>query len=211
MLIFLQRRSPNLLLKVFVCVIRPKQWLVLSQWAIPAAAQGWILPGSIEEQVKLGELHGVKDYAVDDDIHSVRELITYGIKGYAAYADHARILGKEADEIYAFTHKALAAQLDDSLDLMANVNLALETGRINYVTMELLNQAHVDAYGHPIPTPVQLGTKAGKAILVSGHDLKFLEELLKQTEGTGINIYNPWRDVACSWLPRTEKIRSFGW
>ncbi len=107
--------------------------------AIPAAAQGWILPGSIEEQVKLGELHGVKDYAVDDDIHSVRELITYGIKGYAAYADHARILGKEADEIYAFTHKALAAQLDDSLDLMANVNLALETGRINYVTMELLN------------------------------------------------------------------------
>ena len=156
---------------------------------VPAAAQDWALPSSIEEQVKLGQLHGVKDYTVDPDIHSVREIITYGIKGYAAYADHARILGKESDEVYAFTHKVLAALLDDSLDLNANVELALETGRINYVTMELLNQAHVAAYGHPIPTPVQLGTKAGKAILVSGHDLKFLEELLKQTEGTGVNIY----------------------
>jgi len=173
--------------------------------AIPAAAQDWTLPGSIAEQVKLGQLHGVKDYAVDDDIHSVRELITYGIKGYAAYADHARILGKEADEIYAFTHKALAAQLDDSLDLMANVTLALEAGKINYLTMELLNQAHVEAYGHPVPTPVQLGTKAGKAILVSGHDLKFLEELLKQTEGTGINIYTHGEMLPAHGYPGLKK------
>jgi len=172
---------------------------------VPAAAQDWSLPESIAEQVKLGQLHGVKDYAVDDDIHSVRELITYGIKGYAAYADHARILGKESDEIYAFTHKALAAQLDDSLDLMANVNLALETGKINYQTMELLNQAHVEAYGHPVPTPVQLGTKAGKAILVSGHDLKFLEELLKQTEGTGINIYTHGEMLPAHGYPGLKK------
>ena len=129
--------------------------------AVPGAAQDWALPASIDEQVKLGQLHGVKDYTVDADIHSVREIIMYGIKGYAAYADHARILGKESDEIYAYTHKALAAMLDDSLDLMANVGLAMEAGRINYVTMELLNQAHVEAYGHPVPTPVQLGTKAG--------------------------------------------------
>jgi len=156
---------------------------------VPQAAADWQLPETLEDQVKLGEMHGVKDYTVDDDIHSVRELITYGIKGYAAYADHARILGKESDEIYAFTHKALAAQLDDSLGLNDYVELALETGRINYLTMELLNQAHVEAFGHPEPTPVQLGTKAGKAILVSGHDLKFLEELLKQTEGTGVNVY----------------------
>ncbi|MGD9342881.1 MAG: hydroxylamine reductase, partial [Desulfuromonadales bacterium] len=135
---------------------------------VPAAAQDWTLPASVEEQVKLGALHGVKDYTVDPDIHSVREITMYGIKGYAAYADHARILGKESDEIYAYTHKALAAQLDDSLDLMANVGLAMEAGKINYLTMELLNQAHVEAYGHPVPTPVQLGTKAGKAILVSG-------------------------------------------
>ncbi len=173
--------------------------------AVPAAAQDWALPASIDEQVKLGQLHGVKDYSVDDDIHSVREIITYGIKGYAAYADHARILGSEAEEIYAFTHKALAAQLDDSLDLMANVNLALEAGKINYVTMELLNKAHTDAYGHPVPTPVQLGTKAGKAILVSGHDLRFLEELLKQTEGTGVNIYTHGEMLPAHGYPGLKK------
>jgi hydroxylamine reductase len=172
---------------------------------VPAAAQDWVLPASIEEQVKLGQLHGVKDYTVDEDTHSVRELITYGLKGYAAYADHARILGKESDEIYTFTRKALAALLDDSLDLMANVDLALETGRINYVTMELLNQAHVEAYGHPGPTPVQLGTKAGKAILVSGHDLKFLEELLKQTEGTGVNIYTHGEMLPAHGYPGLKK------
>ncbi len=172
---------------------------------VPAAAQDWDLPATLEEQVKLGELHGVKDFNVDADIHSVRELITYGIKGYAAYADHARTLGKESDEVYAFTHQALAAQLDDSLDLTANVGIALEAGRINYVTMELLNQAHVEAYGHPVPTPVQLGTKAGKGILVSGHDLKFLEELLKQTEGTGVNIYTHGEMLPAHGYPGLKK------
>jgi hydroxylamine reductase len=173
--------------------------------AVPAAAQNWALPGTIAEQVKLGELHGVKDYAVDADVHSVREIITYGIKGYAAYADHARILGKESDEIYAFTHKALAAQLNDSLGLMDYVGMAMETGRINYVAMELLNQAHVETYGHPVPTPVNLGTKAGKAILVSGHDLKFLEELLKQTEGTGVNIYTHGEMLPAHGYPGLKK------
>ncbi len=172
---------------------------------IPAAAQNWALPGSIEEQVKLGELHGVKDYAVDADVHSVREIILYGLKGYAAYADHARILGKESDEVYAFTHKALAALLDDSLGLMDYVGMAMETGRINLVTMELLNQAHVAAYGHPVPTKVSLGTKAGKAILVSGHDLKFLEELLKQTQGTGVNVYTHGEMLPAHGYPGLKK------
>ncbi len=186
---------------------KTKQLVGAYEGKVPAAAQDWVLPVTIEEQEKLGALHGVKDYSVDDDIHSVRQIITYGLKGYAAYADHARILGKESDEIYAFTHKALAALLDDSLDLMANVNLALETGRINYVTMELLNQAHVGAYGHPVPTKVSLGTKAGKAILVTGHDLKFLEELLKQTEGTGINIYTHGEMLPAHGYPGLKKYR----
>ena len=173
--------------------------------AVPQAAASWDLPSSIDEQIALGALHGVKDYQVDDDIQSVRQMITYGMKGYAAYADHARTLGRELDEIYAFTHKALSALTDDSLDLMANVNLALETGRINYLTMELLNQAHVEAYGHPVPIPVQLGTKAGKAILVSGHDLKFFEELLKQTEGTGINIYTHGEMLPAHGYPGLKK------
>ncbi len=184
---------------------KAKQLAGIYDGVVPAAAQDWALPVSIEEQEQLGALHGVKDYTVDADIHSVRQIITLGVKGYAAYADHARTLGKESDEIYAFTHKALASLLDDSLDLMANVNLALETGRINYVTMELLNQAHVEAYGHPVPTPVQLGTKAGKAILVTGHDLKFLEELLRQTEGTGINIYTHGEMLPAHGYPGLKK------
>lgn len=184
---------------------KAKQLADVAADPVPAPAQNWSLPESIAEQVKLGELHGVKDYQVDDDVHAVREMITYGLKGAAAYADHARILGKELEEIYAFTHKALAAQLDDSLGLMDYVSLALETGRINYVTMELLNQAHVETYGHPVPTPVQLGTKAGKAILVSGHDMKFLEELLKQTEGTGINIYTHGEMLPAHGYPGLKK------
>ena len=189
-------------------------------WADKARAQGKtdqeidrfmidgpFTPASIDEQVKLGELHGVKDFTVDPDIHSVREITMYGLKGYAAYADHARILGKESDEIYAFTHKALAAQLDDSLDLMANVGLAMEAGKINYLTMELLNQAHVEAYGHPVPTPVQLGTKHGKGILVSGHDLKMLEELLKQTEGKCIDVYTHVEMLPAHGYPGLKKYK----
>jgi hydroxylamine reductase len=172
---------------------------------VPAAARYWKLPADRAGQVQLGELHGVKDFNVDADVHSVREIITYGIKGYAAYADHARTLGKESDEIYAFTHKAMAALLDDRLDLTDYIGLAMETGRINYVTMELLNQAHVERYGHPVPTPVQLGTREGKAILVSGHDLRFLEEILKQTEGTGVNVYTHGEMLPAHGYPGLKK------
>lgn len=171
----------------------------------PAAARNWKLPADRAGQIELGELHGVKDFKVNADVHSVRQIITYGIKGYAAYADHARTLGKESEEIYAFTHKALAALLDDRLDLEECIGLAMETGRINYVTMGLLNQAHVERYGHPVPTKVQLGTRAGKAILVSGHDLRFLEEILKQTEGTGINVYTHGEMLPAHGYPGLKK------
>lgn len=172
----------------------------------PAAARNWELPADRAGQIQLGELHGVKDFKVNADVHSVRQIITYGIKGYAAYADHARTLGKESEEIYAFTHKALAALLDDRLDLEEYIGLAMETGRINYVTMGLLNQAHVERYGHPVPTKVQLGTRAGKAILVSGHDLRFLEEILQQTEGTGINVYTHGEMLPAHGYPGLKKF-----
>lgn len=156
--------------------------------AVPAAAQAFN-PGTTAELVTLGTQHGVKDESIDPDVKSVQDIIIYGMKGYAAYAHHALVIGLENDEIYAYTHKALAATLDKSLGLMDFVGLAMECGRINLVTMELLNKANTDSFGHPVPTPVQLGTKAGKAILVSGHDLRMLEELLKQTVGTGVNVY----------------------
>ena len=171
---------------------------------IPAAAQ-WQPAGDTAALVAQGEAHGVKSEEIDPDIKSVQEIVIYGLKGYAAYADHALILGRESDEVYAFTHKALATTLDKSLGLMDFVGLAMECGRINLVTMELLNKAHTDSYGHPVPTPVNLGTKAGKAILVTGHDLKMLEELLKQTEGKGINIYTHGEMLPAHGYPELKK------
>ncbi len=171
---------------------------------IPAAAS-FQPADSTADLVAQGAAHGVKSENIDPDVKSVQEMVIYGMKGYAAYADHALILGRENDEIYAFTHKALAATLDPSLGLMDFVGLAMECGRINLVTMELLSTAHTDSYGHPVPTPVQLGTKAGKAILVSGHDLKMLEELLKQTEGKGINIYTHGEMLPAHGYPGLKK------
>ena len=135
------------------------------------------------EQVGIETLHG------DPDIRSAIEILIYGLKGMAAYADHAQILSKTDEEVMAFNHKALAATCDPELGLMDFVNLAMECGKHNLTMMGLLNAAHVENYGHPVPTPVSTGTRAGKGILVSGHDLKMLEELLKQTEGKGINVY----------------------
>jgi len=167
--------------------------------ALPFAA------GSTAELIALGEKHGVKDETIDPDVKSVQEILIYGMKGYAAYAHHALVIGLENDEIYAYTHKFLAATLDKSLGLMDFVTLAMECGRINLVTMELLNKANTDSYGHPVPTPVQLGTKAGKAILVSGHDLRMLEELLKQTEGTGVNVYTHGEMLPAHGYPGLKK------
>ncbi len=174
------------------------------QGAVPEAARPFVA-GTTAELVALGEKHGVKDETIDPDVKSVQEILIYGMKGYAAYAHHALVIGLENDEIYAFTHKALAATLDKSLGLMDFVTLAMECGRINLVTMELLNKANTDSYGHPVPTPVQLGTKAGKAILVSGHDLRMLEELLKQTEGTGVNVYTHGEMLPAHGYPGLKK------
>ena len=155
----------------------------------PAAAGNWSLPANLAEMVKLGRDHGVKTFNSDPDINSVQNILLYGCKGMAAYADHAHILGSDDDEIYGFLHKALAAIAESTSGLMDYVNLCMECGQTNIKCMGLLNKAHTDHYQHPVPTSVNIGSKAGKAILVSGHDLKMLEELLKQTEGKGINIY----------------------
>nr|WP_302504345.1 hydroxylamine reductase [Geoalkalibacter halelectricus] len=156
---------------------------------VPDAAAAWACPDSREEMVKLGREKDVRRFNSDADINSVQNILLYGCKGMAAYADHAHILGKDDREIYAFMHKALAAIAESKLGLMDFVNLCMECGQTNIKTMGLLNQAHIENYQKPQPTPVSIGAKAGKAILVSGHDLKMLEELLKQTESKGINVY----------------------
>ncbi|MFO7983037.1 MAG: hydroxylamine reductase [Desulfuromonadales bacterium] len=156
---------------------------------VPEAAQDWPIPGSIAQMIHLGRQHGVKDPSIDPDVKSAQDILLYGCKGMSAYTDHAHILGRDDDEIYGFLHKALASILNRNLGLMDYVNLAMECGKMNIKGMGLLNEAHTDNYEHPVPTPVNIGTKAGKGILVSGHDMRMLEELLKQTEGKGINVY----------------------
>ena len=150
-------------------------------------------------QFGIDKLHG------DPDIRSVIEILLYGLKGMAAYAEHAQILGKVDPEVSAFFESALAATCDPDLELMDFVSLAMECGKHNLTVMGLLNAGHVENYGHPVPTPVSTGTRAGKGILVSGHDLKMLEELLKQTEGKGINVYTHGEMLPAHGYPGLKK------
>jgi hydroxylamine reductase len=127
--------------------------------------------------------------ALGDDLAGLQELLTYGLKGTAAYTDHAQILGREDEAVYAFIHEALdllTKQKPAADELLAAI---LKCGEVNLRAMELLDAANTGAYGQPVPTQVRVEPLKGKAILISGHDLKDLEELLKQTEGKGINIY----------------------
>jgi len=153
-----------------------------------------------------GEKVGLKsDPSVDPDVLSLRHTLLFGLKGIAAYADHAHILGKEDDSVYAFVHEGLAAATRNDLGLNEMLALVLKCGETNLKTMELLDAANTEAYGHPVPTPVSLGARKGKAILVSGHDLKDLEELLKQTEGKGINIYTHGEMLPTHGYPQLKK------
>jgi len=161
---------------------------------------------TLQGVVKQGETVGVKsDPAINPDILSLQQTLIYGIKGIAAYADHAQILGQEDDAVYAFIHEGLAATLKKDLSLDDWVGLVLKCGEINLKTMELLDAANTGAYSHPVPTKVPLGAKKGKAILVSGHDLKDLDELLKQTEDKGIFVYTHGEMLPCHGYPGLKK------
>jgi len=146
---------------------------------------------------------------VNEDIRSLQELLVYGIKGLAAYADHARILGQTDPVIYDFIYEAMAATLNDGLGVDDLVGLALKCGEVNLRAMELLDAGNTGTYGHPVPTKVPLGAKQGKAILVSGHDLKDLEDILKQTEGKGINVYTHGEMLPCHGYPELKKYTHF--
>ena len=165
---------------------------------------------TLEGLVRQGETVGVmSDPAVNPDILSLKQLLIYGIKGVSAYADHAQILGQEDDAVYAFVHEGLAATLRNDLALNDWVGLVLKCGEINLRAMELLDAGNTGAYGHPIPTQVPLGTKKGKAILVSGHDLRDLEDLLKQTEGKGITVYTHGEMLPSHGYPGLKKYSHF--
>ncbi|MFB2837398.1 hydroxylamine reductase [Floridanema evergladense] len=169
--------------RVFFTSCKPIEWSTLAQFQ-PAQTVSKLV-----QQGKDIEYQFISSSAKNVDIFSLKLTVLYGLKGIAAYAYHAAELGQEDDRVYAFCHEALAALGSNDKTLEEWVNIALKLGEINLRTMELLDAGNTKTYGHPVPTSVPLGAKKGKAILVSGHDLKQLEHLLKQTENTGIYIY----------------------
>ena len=147
-------------------------------------------PATIEEMVEDAKNVGIMaDPTLNEDIRSLKELAIYGLKGMAAYGHHAYVLGKQDETVNNFFYKALAATLDKDLALGDWLNLDMELGQVNLKVMEVLDSANTGAYGNPVPTKVLITKKKGPFIVVSGHDLKDLKELLEQTEGKGINIY----------------------
>lgn len=159
--------------------------------------------------IRQGEAVGIESrkQTLGDDITGLQELVLYGLKGMAAYADHAWILGKEDDRVFAFFHEALAALKTAEPTVDSLFALAMKTGEVNLTVMGLLDAANTGAYGDPVPTPVRITPVKGKAILVSGHDLKDLELLLKQTEGKGIQIYTHGEMLPAHGYPELKKYR----
>lgn len=141
----------------------------------------------------------------NEDIRSLRELLIYGIKGIAAYLEHAHNLGYKEKAIHAFMQKALAATLDNSLDANDLVALVLECGKFGVDAMALLDKANTSSYGNPEMTKVNIGVKNNPGILISGHDLKDMEELLKQTEGTGVDVYTHSEMLPANYYPAFKK------
>lgn len=163
------------------------------------------LEGLIKQAEEWGHIVG----RGNADIESLQQILIYGIKGVAAYADHARILGQEDDGIYAFIHEALMSLSNKELGLNDWVGLVLKCGEINLRAMELLDAGNTGKFGHPVPTEVPLGHKKGKCILISGHDLEDLANLLEQTEGKDIYIYTHGEMLLAHGYPELKKYKHF--
>ncbi len=145
----------------------------------------------------------------NEDIRSLRELITYGLKGLSAYSKHANVLLQDNEEIDAFMQRALAATLDDSLSADDLVALTLETGKYGVDGMALLDNANTSTYGNPEITKVNIGVGTRPGILISGHDLRDLEMLLKQTQGTGVDVYTHSEMLPAHYYPAFKKYPNF--
>jgi hydroxylamine reductase len=147
------------------------------------------LAGLVEQGDRVTEELLARSAQMGPDVAGTMDLVLFGLKGMAAYVDHAMVLGVEDDEVFAFFHEVLAFLLRRDVSLDEALAMALRVGEVNVRAMQLLDKANTTAYGHPSPTKVRVTPVKGKAILVSGHDLRDLEAILKQTEGKGINVY----------------------
>lgn len=164
--------------------------------------------GTKEEMIAKAATVGVLA-TENEDVRSLREMITYGLKGMAAYTHHALNLGKEDESIYTFMYEALAATLDDSLTADDLVALTLKTGEYGVKAMALLDSANTSKYGNPEITEVNIGVRNNPAILISGHDLTDLEQLLEQTQGTGVDIYTHSEMLPAHYYPAFKKYDNF--
>ncbi|MHC4982444.1 MAG: hydroxylamine reductase [Planctomycetota bacterium] len=169
----------------------------------------WQPADDLDAFVRQGEEVSVSSRidSLGPDVAGLQELVLYGLKGMAAYADHAQILGREDDEVYAFFHEALdflAGEPTDADELLA---MALRCGEVNLKVMGMLDEAHTGRYGQPTPTAVRVTAVKGKCICVSGHDLRDLEELLKQTEGRGVNVYTHGEMLPAHGYPGLKKYK----
>jgi hydroxylamine reductase len=176
----------------------------------PEGASTFVPKTTVAELIKQAEAFGLKSYpAATPDILSLKHTVLFGIKGVSAYADHAQVLGQQDDQVFAFVHEGLAAIQRADLNMEDWVGLTLKCGEAALKAMEILDAGNTGTYGHPEPTKVPLGHKKGKAILVSGHDLKDLEALLEQTEGKDITIYTHGEMLPTHGYPKLKKYKHF--
>ncbi len=165
---------------------------------------------TVEELAKQGaELNFIQGLDKDENVRSLKQTLLYGLKGIAAYGDHAAILGQSDPVVAGFIYEALAALLAEGLTVEDCIPVAMKAGEINLKAMELLDTANTGTYGHPVPTSVPLGHRKNKCILITGHDLHDLELLLKQTEGKGIDIYTHGEMLPCHGYPELKKYDHF--
>jgi len=169
----------------------------------------WVPEGDIPGLIQQGNRVSLADQnqRIGADRGGLYHVILFGIKGAAAYADHAQILGQEAEDLYAGFHEVLNFLASEDATVDDLLKMALRVGAINLKAMELLDTANTGAYGHPVPTKVRIEPVKGKAILISGHDLKDLEELLKQTDGKGINVYTHGEMLPAHGYPKLKKFK----
>lgn len=181
---------------------------LLTQIAAPSAlpeAAKWDGSGDWEEKARTVGVLSTEN----EDIRSLRELITYGLKGLSAYSKHANALLQDDGEVDAFLQRALAATLDDSLSVEDLIALTMETGKHGVSSMALLDKANTEAYGNPEITKVNIGVGKNPGILVSGHDLRDLEMLLEQTQGTGVDVYTHSEMLPAHYYPAFKKYPNF--
>lgn len=164
--------------------------------------------GNKDEYESKGKTVGVLS-TKDEDVRSLRELITYGLKGLSAYSKHANVLMSDNEEVDGFLQSALAKTLDDNLSVEELINLTLETGKYGVEGMAMLDKANTSTYGNPEITKVNIGVKSRPGILVSGHDLKDLEILLKQSENSGVDIYTHSEMLPAHYYPHFKKYSHF--